>query len=267
MLKKLLKHDFLAQKRMLMPLLASVLIAGLATGLLSFLIIQLNAGETAEVFLFLFVMLTTYFCFISIAITAIYTYVHFYQNLMTDEGYLSHTLPVTATQQICSKFVTSLLWQFIAILCALASLAIMYVLLLTTIEPQVWAQIKMVFEQFKQAFLSGFGVDFFSWLWIWLGLLMITDTFTTIFMVYLAISIGSISATKHKVVTSIAMIFGLNIARGIVTQILASVFREISLGAGMENFKMLIITIFINIIIAITCFFLTKNFMEKKLNI
>ncbi|NLB61385.1 MAG: hypothetical protein GX802_03000, partial [Clostridiales bacterium] len=130
-----------------------------------------------------------------------------------------------------------------------------------------WAQIKMVFEQIKQQFLAGFGVDFFRWFWLWLGLVMISDMFATIFMVYLAICIGSISATKHKVIASIGMIFGLNIARGIVTQIFTAVMISLPLGAGFDNFKMFMITIFLNMIIAITCFFLTKNYMEKKLNI
>lgn len=43
--------------------------------------------------------------------TPIYLGLRFYRNLFSDEGYLTHTLPVTTTQLIYSKLITGLIWS------------------------------------------------------------------------------------------------------------------------------------------------------------
>jgi hypothetical protein len=84
-------------------------------------------------------------------------------------------------------------------------------------------------------------------------------------MVYLAISIGTISALKHKVLASIAFVFALNVARVVVTQTFLAFFEGIL--ANNMDLETMIVTSFLNIVIAIVCFVFTKSLMEKKLNI
>lgn len=263
MLKKLIKHDFLAQKRILQPILLSVLIAGIGSGLLTFIIHNIGLSDRLGWLYFFLVILSAYYCFLSIAVTAICTYVYYYKNLMTDEGYLSHTLPVTATQQICSKFVTSLIWQLISVICAVASYAVMSLLLTLTFGSN--DQFIYFFKILQKIFFNISVYLTIDMRWFWLVLLTITDSFATVFMVYLAISIGTISALKHKVLASIAFVFALNVARVVVTQTFLAFFEGIL--ANNMDLETMIVTSFLNIVIAIVCFVFTKSLMEKKLNI
>ena len=40
---------------------------------------------------------------------------HFYRNLMTDEGYLTFTLPVKTSEILWSKLITAMLWTIISV--------------------------------------------------------------------------------------------------------------------------------------------------------
>jgi hypothetical protein len=61
MLKKLIKHDFLAQKRILQPILLSVLIAGIGSGLLTFIIHNIGLSDRLGWLYFFLVILSAYY--------------------------------------------------------------------------------------------------------------------------------------------------------------------------------------------------------------
>lgn len=103
MFSKLLKYDFINTRRYGLPLLFSILGTGILGAGFSFLFNRsLSAGRipsALDVFLtvssaFLF-MLCIFALFALCALMMVFMMVHFYKNLVTDEGYLTFTLPVS----------------------------------------------------------------------------------------------------------------------------------------------------------------------------
>lgn len=93
MLKKLLKHDFISVWRLAFPIFA------IATGIVLFAYIMCAIEfENPVLQLFATFLFPTGFIVLIVACVLIFCLpvVHFYRNLMTGEGYLSFTLPVTS---------------------------------------------------------------------------------------------------------------------------------------------------------------------------
>ncbi len=102
MLGKLLKQDFRATARIMLPLYAAVPVLGLFTNLIT------RLCENQNGFLIRAIGALMSFVFSLSLIAAVVTTVvlmilRFYRNLMTDEGYLMFTLPVSTTELIFSK--------------------------------------------------------------------------------------------------------------------------------------------------------------------
>ncbi len=109
MLGKLLKQDFRATARIMLPLYVAVPVLGLFTNLITHLC------ENQDGFLINAISMLVSFVFSLSLIAAVVTTIvlmvlRFYRNLMTDEGYLMFTLPVSTTELIFSKLIVSVVW-------------------------------------------------------------------------------------------------------------------------------------------------------------
>ena len=109
MLGKLLKQDFRATARIILPLYAAVPVLGLFTNLIN----RLCENQTG----FLIRAIGTLVSFVfslsliaAVVTTIVLMILRFYRNLMTDEGYLMFTLPVSTTELIFSKLIVSVVW-------------------------------------------------------------------------------------------------------------------------------------------------------------
>lgn len=102
MLKRLLKHDFISIWRLALPVFA------IATGIVFFAYIMRSIGSENPVLrLFNTLLFPTAIIVLIVACVVIFCLpiLHFYRNLMTGEGYLSFTLPVTTYQLVLSKLI------------------------------------------------------------------------------------------------------------------------------------------------------------------
>lgn len=109
MLGKLLKQDFRATARIILPVYAAVPVLGLFTGL----IVRLCESQSNIWISILGSLVSFVFSLALIAAvvtTVVLMILRFYRNLMTDEGYLMFTLPVSTTELICSKLIVSVVW-------------------------------------------------------------------------------------------------------------------------------------------------------------
>ena len=99
MLKKLLKHDFISVWRLALPTFA------IATGIIlfSYGMCRIDTDNTA-LHIFSGVLFPTGIIVAIVACILVFVLpiLHFYRNLMTGEGYLSFTLPVTTYQLVLS---------------------------------------------------------------------------------------------------------------------------------------------------------------------
>lgn len=111
MFGKLLKHEFSAIAKELLPVYLLMIAAAVITNLL--FLTRFNTP---------FIIASVIFGAITVAavvITLVTLIRRFRRNLLKDEGYLMFTLPVTTEQLILSKAVAAIIWAAIGLLCGL----------------------------------------------------------------------------------------------------------------------------------------------------
>jgi hypothetical protein len=112
MFGKLLKHEFIATRRLVpMIWLATAVMA--AINILSSQIDIGWLGGTSMVFLILLAVG-------QVVVTYAVVVTRYYRSLYSNEGYLTHTLPVKASQLLGSKLMTSFIWLILSYIIAFA---------------------------------------------------------------------------------------------------------------------------------------------------
>ena len=104
MLSKLLKYDFKSLSKTIFPIyLVSLLLALLTRGVNmladKFNVFSIPSGFISAIFVIVLIAIPI--------MTFVFTILKFYQNLIKDEGYLMHTLPVSKHSLILSKTISS----------------------------------------------------------------------------------------------------------------------------------------------------------------
>ena len=95
---------------------------------------------------------------VAVAVVSVMTIVtRFTRNLLGREGYLMHTLPVTETQLVTSKLISSTVWSLCSILAACLSFGILAVLMMADMDlleqlPLMWSGIREAFARCNMEF-------------------------------------------------------------------------------------------------------------------
>lgn len=114
MLGKLIKHEFRATRRLMLPLMAAVLVLSAMAGAA----IQLLDADEMNVFATLIASLLIIGFFIALTAISVVVFVQmigrFYKNLLGNEGYLMFTLPTTPDTILWSRLIVSSVW-FVAV--------------------------------------------------------------------------------------------------------------------------------------------------------
>lgn len=198
MVKKLIKYDFASYLRLLLPV--QMILLGIA-GLNRFIQLFEDTGSAAYTIIFrssLFLYILS--AVVCLVLTGIVAIVRFYQGMYTNEGYLSHTLPVTASQHIFSKLLVSMLFHIGSVITIILSFCI------ATLG-------ELNIELFKAGgyllgrFYSLYHVHAILYILETLVLLLI-GTVSGLLMLYFCISVGQL-AQKRKVLLAFGAFFGL----------------------------------------------------------
>ena len=124
MLGKLIKHEFRATGRVMLPLLGAVLVLSPIVGFIIRTFDRENYGGPVQL-LGGTVVVLFFFAVAGICITSVVLMVRrFNSNLLQDEGYLMFTLPVSTHSLIWSKLIVSFVWFVVAAVSSAAFIAI-----------------------------------------------------------------------------------------------------------------------------------------------
>ncbi|MDR0952400.1 MAG: hypothetical protein LBM18_05695 [Oscillospiraceae bacterium] len=222
MLGKLIKYDFKSLMRILIP--ANIAILGAA--ILAALSLQFSLRTSVGAMLrggFMQLMRTLSgllvgLMFIGIAAACLFitfmVFYRFYKNFISDEGYLTFTLPVKTSQLLWSKLITASIWMLITGIVGLFSLLVF--LLLGTSETSFFnTEIFAILGELFRVFGSATGSKLFLELMLFTLVAMVAN----ILHIYLALIIGGVVAQKHKLLAGIGFYFIINVAQGIVSSI------------------------------------------------
>lgn len=243
MLGKLFKHDFRALSRTLLPLHIGVAGAGLMASIM--MTVALRVGSNSDFSMLRSMMsvmsgVGSVLLIIAVAASALVTLLlvvgRVYKNLMSDEGYLTFTLPVTAGQQLWSKLLTGLVWVVINAL-VIALVIVLYALFGTNsagvLNVDIWAGLTDLLRA-----LTGMTVEYPATplLVAQVIVLAITVGAQTLLQLYLAVILGCTLAKKHKILASVGLWFVINIVRNIVMALLGT--GVLVFGTELANIRM-----------------------------
>lgn len=273
MVRKLIRYDFQSYFRLLFPV--QLIILGIAllnriiqffeppTGAPDIAASAYQAGFVATLVLYIVSIIV---CFVMTVIVGI---VRFYQGMYTNEGYLMHTLPVTPTQHIIAKLLTSVIFFLGSALAAFLSFMIIT-------AGQVNIEVFKAFFYFMNRYIQSAGFD--GVLYIFEILLLLCVSLFHIFIkFYFCLSVGQL-AKRKKILLAFGVFFGIYAAKQIIGTVLIvtmtlsrNLISLISDWLSAYGALAMHIVIWISIVIysaaALVYFFMTRHIMSKKLNL
>ena len=222
MLGKLIKHDFRALSRILLPVQLAVFGATVRICLgVSFNIRTTADAQYSGIILQLLKIAIQFVTLISVLsivaagiLTLVVIVVRFYKNLLGDEGYLTFTLPTTATQLLWAKLISAFLWTLISGVVIVVCVNIFLIFGLTEkgmVNTQYFAFFGEAFRYLSQN-LTG---DMVVLLLEAVALIVLTVVFNLL-QIYTALLLGSAASAKHKLLAGIGFYFLINVAVGVV---------------------------------------------------
>ncbi len=269
MLGKLMKHEFRAAGRILLPIYLLLLL----TTLLFNITLRLTTQYDESVALTILMRVTEISFIIALIGTAVMSFAlmiwRFYKNLMTDEGYLMFTLPTNTDTILWSKLLTAVIWSFITFVVYAIVIAI-------TLVIQDMDGVQAFFHELVPFWNSlditvgeaiGYGAEIFA--------MLLLSAFASFLMFYAAISLGH-SFSNHKILLSVVFYIAFNVGLQIITTTV-SVFGAITLipddlfiegeNLGLSMHLLMLFGIGISLIESIGFYILTHFMLKKRLNL
>lgn len=215
MLSKLLKHEFRATGRTMLPVYAAVVVLAVLANV-SIRVMDRSVHTLLTIFCGLIIAAFVVGIIAAGIMTVVMMIKRFYTNYLKDEGYLMHTLPVSVHELVWSKMIVSVVWF------AATFLVICLVILLTALIQTgtslaqffagfpSWAEIKAALAEagIRSGDLWLFGLEML--------LAIIVAGLYTCLHFYAAMSLGHMFA-KDKILLSIVFFVGISFVLSLAT--------------------------------------------------
>lgn len=270
MLRKLMKHEFRATSRTMLPMFAAVF----ALSLLMALVVRFWENADSKILNVLSVLIAMGY---GIALGAAFVVVmvlmiqRFRNNLLQDEGYVMFTLPVNTHQLIWSKIIVSCVWFFATMVVVV--LSGLLVGLLGAFDANVLMEIRQAWQEFVRWMTLEYALN---------GVMIVLEGIILAFfsyaamclMFYGAMALGY-SFDRRKGLLSILFLIGfLFVTQFVGTSFLVSVdiggfLSSIDLAQGTmaSVHSFFFLNLFITLVEGAIFYILTTQMLKKRLNI
>lgn len=273
MLRKLLKHEFRATGRVMLPVIGILLATSVAANLSLRYLMDSRAWFLNMVGGLLMMALVV--AIIGVCVVSFVLMVQrFYKNLLQDEGYVMLTLPVSIHQHIWSKLIVSSVW-FIVTALAIILACCVTAFDITVVKEILWG-LGRIFEELRkiQAYyaINGTAIAIEMIALVFLGLVAMCLQF------YAALAAGH-SLPTHKMAWSVVWYFGLQFVFQLlgvcVIQLLDQLnffdwdifYPEIHLDVMAGIHIGMLLLIFGTVIYGAVFYAITTFFLKKRLNL
>lgn len=208
----------------------------------------------------------------------IYLGVHFYKTMYTDEGYLTHTLPVSKHQILISKILNSALWELLMTAGVVLSVMALMASMIGVFFPEgyswadLWNMIEPEMEYVNDTFRDMFGMSMNGYFAMVLVISLISP-FCSMTILFGAISLGQLFS-KHRVLMAIVSYVGIMIVANLISSTVQSAFSvnqmsrytsDNALVGSYVNVSMWISTA-LSVAEAVGLYFVSHYVISKKLN-
>lgn len=268
MLGKLLKYEWKATSRILLPLNLLILLFSILSK------VSLIMKSNLNFLPFISDLLMTVYVFGIIVITcstALFLIYRFYKALFTDEGYLTFTLPVKSSQILWSQLINCFIWAIINFIIDVVSIGIL--LMGTGFISEVQRFMPQAMEAVNR--WAGAPLGIFILL---LGVLFIVSLFNSMIVPFFSIAFGH-SIGKRKLLNSFFVYLVVSIIQSIVTSVFSGIlafnsFRTYDTWTadtpamlGDWFLSSVLLNIGLTLVLNVIFFILTNYFMKNKLNL
>ncbi len=230
MLGKLIKHDFRALSRTLFPLQVGILGGGLVATLFMTINMRLSVLPADIInpnFKMILTGLTTMLLVIiglciaaSALVTLLLVCIQFYRNLMSSQGYLTFTLPVTTGRILWSKLITGMIWVAINAVVVIVTVLIFAVFGTASSGFANPRALDFLREGFAAFSALGAYAPVGTTLIVLEGIVYtVVALATSLLQAYFAIAIGG-RATKHRLLASVGMYIALSMGMSMISTFL-----------------------------------------------
>ena len=286
MLKQLLKYEFKATKRLYFGLYLALALLSVVLGV-TFRQEHALAHSTSFQNLQVILMIVYVSVILAIAVLCfVNTIQRFYRNLLGREGYLMHTLPVTETQLILSKLITSMVWVLCSGLVGIVCITVMVAV--GVFDPETFGMAD--WDRWKQLWGMLYG-ELGAKFWVamaWTILINLARLASLILCVYAACMIAH-QFKKQTMVAGILAFIGMNIVENQIDKLLGTndvtlfvdvTYKLVDVSNGSEGTPVMhymtaafgqgascLFCFVFTAAIAAVYFFLTRWLMKHKLNL
>lgn len=222
MLMKLLKHEFRATGRVMVPLFAAMLVVSALSNLA---VRYLDFADNwffktlSVIIIVLFTVGILSLCVVSVVLSVN----RFRQSVLGDEGYLTLTLPVSIHSVVWSKIITSAVWFLLSGIVAIASVYIL------VFDVEIVKSTAEVISQLFHYFVREPSVEKVNWL------LIILEAFADLMIglciaalaFYAALSVGH-GFARHKMILSVVAFFAISIILSTVSSVVMNFLDEVN---------------------------------------
>ena len=218
MLGKLIKYEFRATGRVMLPALGVlavlVLLANLSVRLLDS---RLSSFLTV---LLILVLIATFIAVVAAELMPIIIMiVRFHKNLLANEGYLMHTLPASVHSLVWAKLIVSLVWLLATnlVIVLLGGLSVMHLAQMNL--AQLLAGFPSMEELRRMLASVGLNMGDFYLVLAELALIIILSGLVSCLHFYAAMSLGH-TFTRRKGLMSVLCFVGISFAFSLITNLL-----------------------------------------------
>ena len=258
MLGKLIKHEFRATRRIMLPLMAVVLLLSVFAGFSS-RGLEGMSGVNDVLFLRVLYFIILFSFFLSLFAVCVVSFVlmiqRFYRSLLRDEGYLSMTLPVSVDEHILSRLIVSVVWFIaVALLCMAALLVVMSIGSPAFVLDGMIRDLPEVFKMEEVTQFMGESL-----------VMAFAGVCALCLQCYCAMAVGC-SAADHKLLLSFVTYFLINFGVSIINANLFAVSG--TLLSSSESFHTFLwLNTLIQTVYALIYYFAARWFLKNRLNL
>lgn len=287
MLGKLLKHEMKALAHWFLPLYIGV---GIALGLFG-IMWTVKMVWNNEIFNTIFTASLIFLFVVILMVISLGTFfiviMHFYKTMVSDEGYLTHTLPVSVDQLLISKGLGGFIWNIIAIIAMILVVGFFIFLTMVTtgmFHSDIWSTLVNTLDSVWTEFCNDLGMspaNMRSSVILWIAeyiVAILVSIISQLYLVYLSMALGQ-SVKGHKFLWStifyICIIIGTNMLTQIITTVAMLIYGVSTTSQALSamsylNFSMhgvMLLAILLSVAYSAAAYFLSRYMLKNRLNL
>ncbi len=279
MLGKLIKHEWKAVWKVPALLLGILMIIAAVAGL-TFVLPIWDSDWIGLPMSGIMLIMMFYVAMIGASLgIVIYLAVRYFKNMFTDEGYLTHTLPVTSRQLLISKVIIMSVWELLSSIGVLFSMVVFGGVAVFSLASKEGDFALLVIEAMKELgnlwdmpFFKDFQI--FGVITVFMALV---SCFSEAMIIIASITMGQM-IRKHRVLGSVGAYFAINaVIQGIFTVIMFPMMIKMTLdNAFLYRFEtspfsfytiMFTIMSVVYLAVGVGLYFLSEYLIHKRLEL